>query len=73
MARTKQGEAVEAADTDDPIGRFSVSYGPVNRLWCNVCDKHENLPDLTNQTVQGLEASHTCGPRTAAWDSPGAS
>jgi hypothetical protein len=72
MATTKQGAAVEAARTNERIGRFSVSYGTLNRLWCNACDKHETLPDLTNQTVQGLEASHACGPRTAPWDSPGA-
>ena len=48
------------------VGRFAITYGAINRLWCNACDKHENLPDLATATVQRLEARHVCGPRRSA-------
>lgn len=48
---------------------FSVTYGPVNRLWCNACDKAETLPDLSGETVVRMQGQHQCGPRTSAWHS----
>ena len=48
------------------VGRFTITYGAINRLWCNACDKHENLPDLANATVQRVQAEHLCGPWTSS-------
>jgi hypothetical protein len=65
--------AATAPQLSTRVSRFPVTYGTVNRLWCNICDKHENLPDLRDTTVNALEAAHRCGPRTSAWTSPGVS
>ena len=53
--------------------RFAITYGPINRRWCNACAKHENLPDLVAATVERLQAEHVCGPRTSPWTSSGVS
>ena len=50
-------------------GQFVITYGTIDRVWCIVCDKHENLPNLANATVERLQAAHICGPRTAPWTS----
>ena len=55
------------------VGRFAITYGAINRLWCNACDKHENLPDLADATVQRLQTEHVCGPGTSPWTSSGVS
>lgn len=69
--------SVVPAQPDEPTARavalgYVITYdGPVNRLWHDACHNHENLPDLTNATVERLVADHLCGPRTSAWDSLG--
>jgi hypothetical protein len=54
-------------------GRFDLEHaGPVVRIWCNTCDKHELLPDDDEQTVDEARKAHRCGPRTSDWDCGGA-
>jgi hypothetical protein len=53
---------------------FLVTYGPVPRIWCEVCDKAKNLEvtpgvRVTPETVNRLREAHVCGPRTSPWES----
>lgn len=66
-----QGREVAALTRLTGDCSFTVTYGPVDRLWCNACDKAELLPDLSGETVRRLESEHQCGPRTSAWSSRG--
>ena len=56
-----------------PVGvRFDLEHaGPVIRIWCNTCDKHQLLPDDGDGTVDAARKSHRCGPRTSDWDCGG--
>lgn len=53
-----------------PVGvLFDVEHaGPVIRIWCTACNKHEHLGDDSDNTVAAAKASHRCGERTSAWD-----
>lgn len=47
---------------------FDLEYaGPVIRIWCQACDKHEGLPDDEDATVEAARAEHRCGERTSPW------
>ena len=73
-------ESVADAEPSTALTRFvSVGglfvlegSGPVVRLWCDRCCKHELLTDGT-ATMASAKQAHRCGPRTSAWTSRGAS
>ena len=50
---------------------FLVTYGPVPRLWCEVCDKAMSLSSLDPKAIAAAEAQHLCGERTSPWASAG--
>jgi hypothetical protein len=50
-------------------GGFDVEHaGPVIRIWCGVCDKHDHLPHDDEATVERWKAAHRCGERISQWD-----
>lgn len=51
--------------------RFLVTYVPLPRLWCAVCDKTTLLRSLDTASVVVVQAQHRCGPRTSPWESAG--
>lgn len=51
--------------------QFLVTYMPLPRIWCAVCDKSELLDSLDAAAVIAVQAAHRCGPRTAPWTSAG--
>lgn len=69
MARYHRAPVEAGANRFTEERSFCITYGVVDRLWCNTCDKAETLPDLTEATVEVLKARHICGPRTSPWDS----
>lgn len=53
-------------------GGFALEHaGPVVRLWCDVCNKHQLLPDKGAETIGATREAHRCGPRTSPGDSGG--
>ena len=41
--------------------------GPIVRIWCRGCDKHQVLAGGGVATVEAARESHCCGPRTSGW------
>lgn len=69
-------DALEVERTLDPMAivpgvHFVITYGPVDRIWCPICEKAERLPALDADTAKQLEAQHRCGERTTPWASAG--
>lgn len=54
-----------------PSDQFVVTYQPVARMWCRVCEKTTLLDDLTPIGITAAQREHQCGPRTSAWTSRG--
>jgi hypothetical protein len=58
--RSRFGRAGECFDLEHA--------GPVIRIWCRACSKHELLSDDEERTVEAAKEAHRCGERISPWD-----
>ena len=64
------GVSDSATDRIVPAGEFfDLEYaGSIVRIRCRTCDKHERLPDDSQDAVDAAQANHRCGTTTSAGD-----
>src|SRR6266545_1515808 len=50
---------------------FTVTYGVINRLWCDLCGKSAHLlrnpDDIPPEVVSAMKAAHQCGSLVSPW------